>query len=115
MFERESILLGEIDSQRKISQTIINTINMEPNKLRHPLLAKLALASTLFSQARVADAMNEQLAPFSSPKSAQERESIRQIRAIRLQLASLESTSLQGQPPEAAIEAKKFASHSRTA
>ncbi len=108
MFENETVLLGEIDSLRKISQTIISTIYMEQNKLRHPLLAKLALSSTLLSQARVADVLHEKIAPYSSPKSAQEREIIHQVRALRFQLAALESTPIHGQPHEAADERRSL-------
>lgn len=108
MFENETILLGEIESLRKVSQTIINTIYLEKNKLRHPLLAKLALSSTLLSQARVAEVLNEKIAPYASPKSALEEEIIHQIRALRFQLAAIESTPIHTQPQEAADERRSL-------
>lgn len=90
-FETETVLLGHIGALREISHTIINTLYLEPDTNRRARLADLALASTLLSQARVADALNEQLAPFSGPRSQQEQDLIRNQRSLRFRMTALES------------------------
>lgn len=89
--ESESVLLGKIGGLREISYTIINTLYMEPDAARRGRLADLALASTLLAQARVADAVNEQLAPFSGPKTQEEQNLVLNLRSLRFRMAALES------------------------
>lgn len=91
-FEDEKVLLQRIGELKTISHTIINTLYMEPVPQRRSILARLALASTLLSQARVAEAVHDWL-PFPSSKSQEQKTLYQRLMDAKRRLSDLEGMS----------------------